>query len=163
MMNLSDPKIILKKDGTIDVETATIAIHDASFTDLNGETDELLERMNEGKLFCFCTGGDGSFNVQFRVVDGTEAILSKEEYTNGVVKSIAKPGFINLVTGSVVITDFVSDQEVWATVEPGLYQVNVFSAYFSEEQEEYDYFIVLAHANTTSGSNYQKIESLIAF
>ncbi|MHB9146863.1 MAG: hypothetical protein ACYC2U_00095 [Candidatus Amoebophilus sp.] len=30
-----------------------------------------------------------------------------------------------------------------------------------KKREEYDYYIVLAHANTTSGSNYQKIESLI--
>jgi hypothetical protein len=143
------------------VETATIAIHDASFTDLNGETDELLERMNEGKLFCFCTGGDGSFYVQIRVVKGSEAVLSKEEYNKGVVKAIAKPGYINLVTGKVVITDFIPPQEVWAKVEPGLYQVNVFGVSYPKEQEEYEYFIVLAHANTTSGSNYQKIESLI--
>lgn len=117
------------------METAIIAIHDASFTELNGEDEELLERMNEGKLFCFITGSDDLFNVQIRVVDGTEPILSKKEYNRGVVRAIAKPGFINLVTGKVVITDFVPPQEVWATVEPGLYKVNVFVVSFSQKRE----------------------------
>jgi hypothetical protein len=159
MMNLSDPKIISKKGGTISVDTATIAIHDASFVELNGTDEQLLKKMNEGQLFCFNTGSDGLFNVQVRIVDGIEPMLSMKEYTR-VVRAIVKPGFIKIVSGKLAITDLLPPQEVWATMVPGFYKVNVFVVSFS--QEEYGYYIVLAHANTTSSNNYQEIENLEA-
>lgn len=161
MMNLLEPRVISKKSGTISVNTATIAIHDASldFTESVDSDEQLLAKMNEGQLFCFNTGSDGLFSLQVRVVDGPEPILSMKEYKQ-VGGAIVKPGIVKIVSGKLGITDLGPPQEVWATVAPGTYKVNVFAYPFS--REEYGYYIVLAHTNTHECSHYQEIERLEA-
>ena len=54
------------------------------------KADEFLneiELINSGKVYFFGTGGDGIFNIQVRIVEVPEPVLTTKEYKNVVAAS----------------------------------------------------------------------------
>jgi hypothetical protein len=135
-------EIVSKNFHVVNVEGGMISVGDPSIessTTLNDFSNKsLLEITNQGKRLYFSTGGDGSFEVQLRIVKAHEPVLSEKEYK--LVLGSTEMIILEVPSGVIAVGDIGSldKSELKATVGPGNYKVcaylfdthNNFRAYY---------------------------------
>lgn len=133
----ANAKIIKKIHGKINVATGTMAIGDISYSRevlsvYADYTDQkILNIINQGDFFIFATGSDGRQNIQIRLVDSLEPVLSTKEYK--CILNATETLIINVPTGVLLVTDpcflDVEKNRLLFHVEPGNYKVCVYHFY----------------------------------
>jgi len=119
-------KIVEKINGEIQGGLGGLDIGDPEL--YAGQT--LIQDMNEGKIFRVETSGDGLRNVQLRIVEATEPLLSRSEMRH--VKTASETAIINLKSGNIAIAsqDQLADMDwkyrISHQVSPGHYKVCVY-------------------------------------
>jgi len=157
-----DAKIVKKIAGKINTETASIAIGDPYYAknviDAYGSYTEknVLNLINEGKSYIFGTSSDGLHNVQLRIVDSSEPVLSSKEFK--CVTSVTETAIINIPTGHIAVTDpcflDVEKDRLGVDVEPGHYKVCVYFFYIHSKVESF--YIVLCKTDQEDKNNLSK-------
>ncbi|KKR68205.1 MAG: hypothetical protein UU09_C0014G0007 [Microgenomates group bacterium GW2011_GWA2_40_6] len=143
-----EPKTLVTKLGTISVEGGTISVSDTAFQNryINSSSAEfdrfIIEDMQQGKIFHFSTGGDGTYDIILRCVDGPEPVANPKEYRFLLESS---PTYIIAIpSGKVVVSDFGHDlphSPLQLDVAPGNYKV---ASHHKEISDKfYGYVIVL--------------------
>lgn len=159
----ANAKIIKKILGKINVETATIAIGEPSYSKEalgayeNYADQKILNLINQGKLFIFGTGYDGEQNIQIRVVDSFEPVLSAKEYK--CILNATETLIINIPTGTLAVADpYFLDMEkerLLINVEPGNYKVCVYHFYIDSKVDSF--YIALCKADEEAKNTLTKL------
>lgn len=162
----SEAKIIKKISGKINTETASIAIGDPackkSVVDAyNNYTEKnVINVINEAKAYIFSTGFDGPHDVQIRIIDSAEPVLSSKEFK--CVVNSTETAIIDIPTGHVAVADpYFLDTEnsrLYVAVEPGHYKVCVYFFYIRSKVESF--YIVLCKTNNEAKNNLSKLPEL---
>lgn len=160
---LANAKIIKKLSGKINTETASIAIGDPSYQKIildtysNYTEKSALNLTNEGKVYIFGTSSDGLHNVQIRILDSSEPVLSSKEFK--CVMSVTETAIINIPTGLVAVADpcvlNVENDRISINVEPGNYKVCVYFFYIRSKVESF--YIVLCKTDEEAKNNLLKL------
>ncbi len=137
--------VVRKVSGKVTVESGTIVIADPGQVDSqaldNGQHD--LSLMNQGKCFIFRTGADGIFNVQLRMVDALEPVLTEKEYSRVIANS--ETAIIHIPNSLVKVSDVVCLQDaascITMAVSPGNYKICVYQFYIPNKLESF--YVVL--------------------
>ncbi len=157
---------LLKKAGKIVIEAGLIMIADPNYFALNELTDDysdknILNLINQGKLYAISTSGDGLFNVQVRIVDSLEPLLTAKEIKYVVDSS--ESAVIHITSGSLM----VADPSTWEnekqsillnSVVPGNYKVCVYSFIIPNKLESF--YIVLSKTELEANNHLSSIYSL---
>lgn len=156
-------KIIKKIFGKINVETATVAIGEPSYSKEALDAYEkyaaqkILNLINQGKLFIFGTGGDGEQNIQIRVVDSLEPVLSTKEYR--CILNATETLIINIPTGTLVVADpcflNMEKERMLINVEPGNYKICVYHFYIHSKVDSF--YIALCKTNEEAKNTLTKL------
>lgn len=154
-------KIIFKKAGIIPVDTASISISDQSFNiyELDGDFSDknYLSLINQGKCYIFSTGADGMYNVQLRVIDALEPVLTNGEFK--YVTESSASAIIHIPTGIIAITDgLLLDKEfphLSASIMPGNYKISVYQFYIPNKLESF--YIVLCKTDREASNDFSNI------
>lgn len=159
LTGLSNCKIIKKLPGTINLESGSIAIGDPCYqkdiTDTYSDYSEknLLSLVNANKAYIFSTGGDGCYNIQIRIVDSLEPVLSSKEFK--CVLDATETAVINIPTGLVAVADphalDIENYRLSVNVEPGNYKVCVY--FFAIPSKVEAFYIVLCKTDETAENN----------
>lgn len=157
-LGCDNPQILLKKSTTIELESASIAIGDQSYADtFESLTD--IELINSGKAYFFSTGSDGIFNIQLRVVEAPEPVLTSKEYKNVVAASPMV--ILSFPTGKLAIDDgriFASKNSIEESIIPGNYKCQVFI--FRFPNDDYSFYIVLSKCENNALNKESEIINL---
>lgn len=155
-------KIVKKISGKINTETASIAIGDPYYARnvieaySNYSEKNVVNLINEGKGYVFSTGSDGLHNVQIRIVDTLEPVISSKEFK--CVISVTETAVINIPTGHLAITDpcclDIEKDRLYINVEPGNYKVCVYFFYIRSKVESF--YVVLCKTNQDAKNNLSK-------
>lgn len=155
ILGCDNPQILLKKSTTIALESASIAIGDRSYAD-NVESLTDIELINSGKAYFFSTGSDGIFNVQLRVVEAPEPVLTSKEYKN--VAAASPMIILSFSTGKLAINDgriCLSNNSIEESIIPGNYKCQVFI--FRFPSKDYSFYIVLSKCENNALNNEREI------
>lgn len=156
LLGCDNPKILLKKSTTIVLDSATIAIGDKSYSTDTSEALDEIELINAGKIYSFGTGSDGTFNVQLRVVEAPEPVLTSKEYKN--VVGASPTIFLTFPSGKVAVDDYgisSSNNQIEETIIPGNYKCQVFV--FKFPKGDYSFYIVLSKCEHFTLNNENEI------
>jgi len=135
---------ISKKSGLISIESGTVSVGDPTFEPkiiLKDYLDkDLLEITNQGKRLFFGTGGDGSFDVQLRIIKATEPVLSPKEYK--LVIGSTQTVILEIPSGVISVGDLglLDKSELRVAVSPGNYKVCTYL--FDTHKNFRSYYIV---------------------
>lgn len=152
-----NPTILFKKSTSILIECGTISFGDRSFEFLPGEfnffDEAYIQLINNGKLYSFSTGGDGEFNIQVRIIEAPEPVLSLKEYKNVVLAGPCVT--LHFPTGRLAIDDGIvykgSNSALEFNIAPGNYKSQVFLLKF--RGYVYSYYIVLAKTHEPASNH----------
>lgn len=100
----SEHLILQKKSAKLNIQSGQIVMADQTLDlSLLAECDEKIELqlINKGNLFAFNTGGDGIINVQCRVVEANNPVLTLKEYKCSV--NATEMAVIKIPTGLLQI------------------------------------------------------------
>lgn len=161
-------EVIFKKSGKILLVSALISIVDlANITSTgvnealsSGNNLQLLECINQGKVWFFSTGSDGVHDIQFRVVDSTEPVVSEKEFRY-VEDSSGDAVIVNIPTGKIIVGDPVfvnagSQEEcMLVTIPPGNYKVCVYRFLIPAKLDSA--YIVLCKTEQEAKNNLSKL------
>lgn len=138
--------IILKEvTGIVAIESGILMICDANvvigLTDVSSAS--LSSQMKNGKALFIDTGGDGTFDVKIRLIEGKEPVLQANEY-----KSVSKSTetiVVNAPSGEIFANDLGAqpgkERGLTLKVEPGQYKI---AAHLIDKPEKfYGYTVVL--------------------
>lgn len=148
-------KILKKVTGKINLESGCIAISDEYYFGMHTNYIEKnnLNLINEGKSYIFGTSADGFHNVQIRIVDALEPVLSNKELN--CVQSVTETALIHIPTGRIAVADpyFLNEknESVNMIVEPGNYKVCVYFFYIRSKIESF--YIVLSKVDQEVAKN----------
>lgn len=163
----NEVKILRKKNGKVIVNTANIIVYDhenfQKISDAFYSKTNDIEMMNTGNVYIFTTRGDGLYNVQARIVDGPEPLLSAKELK--CVIDAGQPYFLHLPSGHLVIGDFDTlgnpQRGIVQTVEPGYYKINVFHFYIPNKISSY--YVVACKVENPEQNKFEDIDCLEGF
>lgn len=155
-------EITKKKSGKIAVET-TIAISDVHYSrDImemydNYSEANLLRVVNAGKAFIFHAVVHKICNVQVRVVDAPEPVLTSKEFKCVIANT--ETAVIDLPTGVLSVAspwNLVEEEERLAiTLTPGRYKVCVYHFYIRNKIDSY--YIVLCKTTLPAHNSLTRI------
>lgn len=161
-------EVILKKNGKInsmltDTDYSTIALASASWFEKNTfenflDDPELLKFINQGEcsIFHLACPDEGSYNIQIRVVDAAEPLLTAKEFK--CVLSSTEIAVVHLDNSLIVKPLFEEENpenRILATVEPGNYKVCVYHFHIPKKVESF--YIVLAKTDLEAENHQMKI------
>lgn len=159
----SNARVIKKTFGKINIESATIAVGDPSYSrevlDVYEKyTDqEILNLINQGKHFIFGTSCDGEQNIQIRQVDSLEPVLSSKEYK--CILNATETAIINIPTGILIVGDpcFLDTKKecLLIKVESGNYKVCVYHFYIHSKVSSF--YIVLCKTDEEAKNILSKL------
>lgn len=125
-------KILQTKKMKIQVETGMIVMSDpqeCKNVDLEYNIKNMLELMNQGKIFAVGIGGDGQISLEFRLIDAIEPVLLPKEYTKLNQSSVSYN--FKSSQGILGIGDYYNEQPEPRIIElitgPGIYQIAIFA------------------------------------
>ncbi|CCB86476.1 unknown protein [Parachlamydia acanthamoebae UV-7] len=163
LLGCNNAIVLFKKSTKILLDSASIAIGDQSYaidqTNLSEAIDHTVELINHGQCYIFGTGSDGEFNIQVRIVEAPEPVLTPKEYKNIIGTSPIVT--LNFPTGKLSVCDGLivkgqkSDLEV--DIAPGLYKCQV---YIFKFPDDYSYYIVLSKSEEAKKNNETEIITL---
>lgn len=155
-------EIIKKKSGKIPVETS-ISISDAHYSkDIinaysNYSEPHLLNLINDGKAFIFDTIIHEICNVQVRIVDSLEPVLTSKEFK--CVIDTTDTVIIDIPTGTLSIASpwNLEDEKdsLSINIDPGHYKVCVYLFYIRNKIESY--YIVLCKTTNALRNDLTRI------
>ena len=153
-------EIISKISGQVSTESGVISVGDPSLEDmleLNDVDDKnLLEITNQGKRLFFTVGGDGTFEVQLRLIKATEPILAPHEYK--LVAGSTNTVVLQIPSGKISIGDiYLTSENTSMTVTPGSYKV---CAYLFETKEFRSYYVVFTQTELPATNQSERISVL---
>ena len=107
-IDLSDLKIILKENFSINVMSAAIGIADQAFLKqvIEEDNDLIKQVICQGQRLCFSTASDGTFKIQVRMVNLDYPVFSEKE--NKTLVAHSDSFTLEVPTGNLVITDYFS-------------------------------------------------------
>lgn len=164
-LNLTGNKnveIISKITGKIPVETATIAIADPSYFDIDEVRKDYAyqnypQLINQGKFFIFGTGADGTYNVQLRVVDALEPVLTQKEFR--YVKDSTESVIIHIPSGFITVADpcFLDNEKYYLStrITPGNYKICVYLFHIPKKIQSF--YIILCRTDKETNNQLSKI------
>ena len=170
MTNDQPIKILQKKSGVVRLWTATIGIGDynemLNLSQAPYNITEIIHFINQARGFLFTTGCDGVFNIQFRLVDAPEPVLSKDEYK--LVGDASPPLIIQVPSGRIVIRDGLcldetNENSLIYLVEPGKYKVSAHCFTVRKKNEDHNfssYYLVLCKTDETVNNDVKDIPYL---
>lgn len=137
-----DANIILEKKGSVSTESGTLMISDSAFAlPLEGDIENLIKQAEgDTKAIFVSTGGDGTFGIRLRYIEGDEPILKKAEYRK--LETSINVCEIEVPTGVIRVSDIIATPGVPSVelqIPPGKYRVGVFML---EERSFFCYVIV---------------------
>lgn len=146
----NDKATVLSKTAkAIAVETGTMMIGDPSIEcDFGDSSDKaLINLINQQQRFIFATGGDGLYQVQLRIIDALEPVLTPKEYK--LVKNASSTGIIQISSGKIRVGDlgFVAERSLEHKVEAGNYKIAAYK--FSTPKGPFIFYIVLCKTDQT--------------
>jgi len=165
VMGIPEPKISLKKNIELPTDIANFVIRDPTLPEYSLEETKVqtLTRMNNGEFFCFSTGADGWFNVQLRLVEGPEPILTLKEYKR--VQESSQEAIIQIPSGKIIISGYgneaISEDATLAgslEVPPGFYKMRVFV--FTFPTDDFSYYVVFARTDKFTPNALLEIDSI---
>lgn len=158
-------KIIKKISGKIPVETS-IVISDVQYSRdiINAYTNyserNLVDLINNGKAFIFHADIHDACNVQLRIVDSLEPVLTSKEFK--CVVDTTETAIINIPTGIVAAANpWNLDDEKYrlsTNIAPGNYKVCVYLFYIRHKIESY--YIVLCKTENAARNDLSKIHEI---
>jgi hypothetical protein len=166
MIGCEKPKIIKKISKVIEPFAGLVGICDKSFGLATDDFDfgESLKLINEGKIYLFLTPFGEIFNLQVRVIDAPEPVLTMRDYKK-VVKS-SSPVIISVPTGKLYVDDGSVNggdkPEMEISVEPGNYKCQVYLFEFPRGRLHYDfsYTVVLSKTEKQAVNNECEIADM---
>jgi hypothetical protein len=159
-----EPLTLATKLGGVAIESGTMAVSDSGFvprpyTDADTFEKELLEDMNQGRIFYWGTGGDGGFGAILRCIDGQEPSVNPKEFR--FIQSSSSTAVISVPSGELVVTDIgldIADSKVRIKVEPGNYLVR---AHLKDLYDKFfGFVIVVCKTDLPAVNNITEIEGL---
>lgn len=151
-------KISLK----LSIESGTIMIGDpqteSAINLVHYDNSELVEVMNQGRGLVFSTGGDGEFEVQLRLVDALEPVLTPNEYK--LVTGSTDTLIIKVESGAVVAGDLgrLGDSDRLLEVDPGYYKICAYR--FDTGPDFCAYYVVLTKTDQSAENQVQEVFEL---
>ena len=158
-------EVISKKVGKIPVESGLIMIGDPAYMpsiqdDMDRVSEkDLLNVVNSHRAFFFGTGGDGIFNVQIRIINAYEPVVSENEYR--WVFDTSQKAIVNVSSGTISVSDLLgldSEDAISQKIENGHYKITVFS--FSIPRKLDSFYIVLSKTDEVEIDNLNSIDEL---
>ena len=118
-----------------------------------------IDLINRGHCYIFNTGSDGEFNIQVRIVEAPEPVLTSKEYKN--VAGASPVVTLHFPTGKLYVGDGPALKDLRSDIEvdiaPGYYKCQVCIFTFPED---YSYYIVLSKTEYASDNNETEVISL---
>lgn len=158
-----EPKKIAGKQGVLSVESGTITLTDISFTSANFTSadldQQLINAVNQGQAFLWSTGGDGTYDIILRVIDGPEPTANPKEYRHIVNSSPIAT--IQIKSGFAVISDLgleVEGSNIKIALKNGNYKVQVHRKYFIDRFD--GYVVILCPTTDPAANNFNEIVSI---
>lgn len=163
LIGCNNVPVLFKKSTTIYLHSATIAIGDKAFAidHVNGLLPSYEELINRGQCYFFGTGSDGDFNIQVRIVEAPEPVLTAKEYKNIVCASPVV--ILNFPTGKVAVCDgeihkdIPKEPDFEFDIVPGYYKCQVFIFKFTND---YSYYIILSKTDEAKKNSETEILTL---
>jgi hypothetical protein len=154
--------IISKLPLVIGVESGTLLVADPDrekeFELVHFDTIECVKIMNKGQGLVWSTGGDGTFDIQLRLVEASEPMLMPKEYK--LVTGSTDTIVVEVKSGKLTVGDFglLQEQNKWLTVEPGNYKV---CAYLFDTQKDFlAYYVVVCKTDDSAVNDVSDIFDL---
>ena len=169
--NPTPPKVFVQASRQINVDAAMLAAGDPSLADrkakFEGSDEELLKSINKGRAAYFTIGADGVYNVEARLISGSEPTLPPSDLEK--LLETSPPIVLNVPTGEfVVYPPFGSpDEELKLKLEKGHYLLQVFALELLDEDEEdvesdfFDYQFVLVKTEEKAVNELKEVPGLL--
>ena len=144
----------VKRNFKVRVESGTIIVGDSkhlnSFEFKDYTNLELIRFMREGRGLIFGTAGDGTFDVQIRLVRAPEPFLSKSEYK--LLVGSTDTIIIEIISGSIKIADLhgLSETPHALPIKNGKYKVCGY--YFDNKRGFHSFYVALARTTQVSSN-----------
>lgn len=153
-------EIISKESGQVSTESGVISIGDPTFEDsidLNDVDDKnLLEITNQGKRLFFTTGGDGTYDVQLRLIKATEPVLTPSEYK--LVVGSTETVILQVSSGKISVGDIhFTTEDISMTIPTGNFKVRT---YLFETKDFRSYYVVFTNTELPASNQQDRIASL---
>lgn len=146
----------IESEMSVDAGTAILAIGDLnSIKKLNPNSiseKEHLALINQGKVFVFyAEPNEDSYNVQLRIVNANQPVLSAKEFKN--VISSSEIAIIHIPSDTVVVTELqeTNREQVIAKIIPGNYKICVYQFHIPTKLDSF----YIALAKTDEAANNQ--------
>lgn len=159
----SNPTTLLSKRGKVDVESGCLHVADPSVyqaLDLENYSEKkIVSLMNQGNLFELHVGGDGEFNVQLRIVDTPDPIVTAKEF-KCCEESTGMSAIIQIPTGELWVADAgaIGSKKrghVAIKTTPGNYKICAYNFHIPEKVQSI--YIVLSKTEQVSKNEFSEI------
>jgi hypothetical protein len=166
----SQAPILFKKSTTVPLDGCSLAIGDLFYANNSFKMGDEIPLMNQGHCYMFYTEGDAEYNIQIRVVEAPEPVLTPDEHENIVGASPVVT--LHFPTGKLYVdvtpNSWGTKPAVEADIAPGNYKCQVFVFEVlnkdSDCEEDYDcdypYCFVLSKTNSQVGNNEKELIDL---
>lgn len=153
-------EIVSKKSGQVTTESGIIRIGDPSLENSINLSDfddqNLLEVTNQAKRLYFSTAGDGTFEVQLRLIKATEPVLTPKGYK--LVAGSTDTVVLQIPSGNISIGDIlVSENDLSMTIPVGNYKV---CAYLFATREFRSYYVVFTATDSPAVNQSTRVSVL---
>lgn len=154
-----NPQVLIKKSTKINLITGSIAIGDQFYA--IGFTEKFpneIDLINSGKSYIFFAEDYGFVNIQVRVIDVIEPILSTKEYKRVMAASPAV--ILNFPSGKLAIDDGYIEEAppIVIDIAPGNYKCQVYL--FSLARDQHSFYIVLSKTEEKAVNSEKEVISL---
>lgn len=161
----NNPEIILQKSGTVSIDVAAIGVVDRGYKDAANHApydhiaNHYLNLVNQGKCYLVHTGSDATFDVQLRVVNALEPVLTSKELK--FVEDMSETAIMHIPTGEISIGNpFDFEQAGYsfsANIIPGNYKICAYL--FCMPHKFKGIYIVLSKTDQEATNNLAEIYS----
>lgn len=153
-------EIVLKKNFKTTTFSNYVGIadicHSETFLTMDPTSQSLLTLINDRKCHIFSVETDGAYDVQFRVVNAKNPILSEKEIP--YVIDSTETSFIYVPTGQIIIGDLIGLQDMddkQVSVEPGYYKVMTYLFHIPKKLASF--YIVLCPCENSTNLIFSKV------
>lgn len=136
-----DAEVVRKISGKVTVESGTLIIADPSemINQALQNDQHDVSLINQGKALIFRTGADGVFNMQLRMVNALEPVLTEKEYRRVIANT--ETVIIHIPTDTISVGDVLYLQDtkscITMPVSPGNYKICVYQFYIPQKLESF--------------------------
>ena len=153
-------EVISKVSGSVSIESGVVSIGDPTLENsiiLNDFDDKnLLEITNQAKRLYFSTGGDGTYDVQLRLIKAMEPVLAPSEYK--LVAGSTETVILQIPSGKISVGDIhLTSEDISMDITSGNYKV---CTYLFATKDFRSYYIVFIQTDLPAVNQSDRISRL---